>query len=187
LKYKYTGVGSVGSEKQVSGRMSGNKENKFQSRSVSHLMKRAVQFATHLYMAEAGKSGLTQRQFIVLQAVDAQEGQSQTDIVKITGIDRSTLADLVSRLMEQGYLQRRRSKDDARTNTVKLTPVGLKALKGVRQGADEVDKLMLSRFSASDRKVFLSCLTEMADEMDHLDNDVPEKPAAKIKLKRKTT
>jgi DNA-binding MarR family transcriptional regulator len=165
--------------------MSGNKEQKFQSRSVSHLLKRAVQFSNHLYMTEAGKQGLTQRQFTVLHAVDENEGKSQTEIVKITGIDRSTLADLVSRLMEQGYLQRRRSKDDARTNTVRLTPIGKKALKSVQGGADEVDKLLLNRFSVNDRKVVMGCLAELADEMDKLDQGEDEKPVTKVKLRRK--
>ncbi len=102
--------------------MSGTKESKQFSRSLSHLLKRSVQYSVHLYMEGVGKSGLTHRQFIVLQAADANEGKSQTDLVKITGIDRSTLADLVARLMSQGYLQRRRTKEDGRTNAVRLTP-----------------------------------------------------------------
>ena len=58
--------------------------------------------------------------------MDANDGKSQTELVKITGIDRSTLADLVARLMAQGYVQRRRTKEDARTNSVRLTPHGKK-------------------------------------------------------------
>ena len=76
----------------------------------------------HMYQGEVGKSGLTQRQFTVLIAVDQNEGVSQTALVKMTGIDRSTLADLVARLLAQGYLQRRRTKDDGRTNSVRITP-----------------------------------------------------------------
>ena len=40
------------------------------SRSPSHLLKRAAQYANLLYMGEVGKSGLTHRQFTVLLAVD---------------------------------------------------------------------------------------------------------------------
>jgi len=106
--------------------MSTSKEAKPFARSFSHLLKRAVQYSVHLYMEEVGKSGLTHRQFTVLAAVDSFDGKSQTELVKITGIDRSTLADLVSRLMAQGYLQRKRSKEDQRTNAVRLTPVARK-------------------------------------------------------------
>jgi DNA-binding MarR family transcriptional regulator len=166
--------------------MSGTKDIKFQTRSISHLLKRGVQYATHLYMTEAGKQGLTQRQFTVLNAIDANEGKSQTDLVKITGIDRSTLADLVSRLMEQGYLQRRRSKDDARANTVRLTPVGKKALKSVQGAADEVDKALLAQFSLNDRKTVMACLADLSAKMDDLDQVQPEKVSnGKVRLRRK--
>ena len=90
-------------------------------------------------MAEVGKSGLTHRQFTVLLAVDSNDGKSQTDLVKLTGIDRSTLADLVARLLAQGYLQRKRTKDDGRTNAIRITAIGKKMLKMAHPGADEVD------------------------------------------------
>ncbi len=100
-------------------------------------------------MGEVGKSGLTHRQFTVLLAVDNNDGKSQTDLVKVTGIDRSTLADLVARLLAQGYLQRRRTKDDGRTNAIRITAVGKKMLKTAQPGADEVDRQLLSLVPAA--------------------------------------
>ena len=55
--------------------MTGNKDVKQLSRSPYHLLKRAAQYAAHIYQGEVGKSGLTQRQFTVLLAVD-QNGTS---------------------------------------------------------------------------------------------------------------
>jgi DNA-binding MarR family transcriptional regulator len=165
--------------------MSGTKELKQLSRSFSHLLKRAVQYSVHAYMEEVGKSGLTHRQYTVLMAADAHDGKSQADLVKVTGIDRSTLADLVARLMSQGYLQRRRSKEDARTNSVRLTPAGKKVLRSAQGGADNVDKQLLSLVSASDRKTLIDCLSVFAAEMDKVDAEVPEKPAGKVRLRRR--
>ncbi len=137
-------------------------------------------------MEEAGKSGLTHRQFTVLSAADVHEGKSQTELVRITGIDRSTLADLVARLMAQGYVQRRRTKEDARTNSIKLTPMGKKALKSAQSGADDVDKKLLQLFSVSERKSLVDNLALIAAEMDKLDEEEAEKPAPiKVKLKRR--
>jgi DNA-binding MarR family transcriptional regulator len=161
------------------------KEAKVFSRSFTHLLKRAVQYSSHLYMEEVGKSGLTHRQFTVLSAVDSFEGKSQTELVKITGIDRSTLADLVARLMEQGHLQRKRSKDDARANAVRLTPVGKKALRTAQGGAEDIDRKLLSHFSAADRRVVNDCLALLAAEMDKVDAKpegvVEEKPKGRAK------
>ncbi len=165
--------------------MSGNKELKQFSRSVSHLLKRAVQYSVHAYMEEVGKSGLTHRQYTVLLAADANDGVSQTDLVKMTGIDRSTLADLVARLLAQGYLQRRRSKEDARTNSVKLTPAGKKILRTAQSGAETVDKQLLALIPSAERKSMIECLSILTAEMDKVEAVVPEKPAGKIRLKRR--
>jgi DNA-binding MarR family transcriptional regulator len=165
--------------------MSTTKEAKPFARSLSHLLKRAVQYSVHLYMEEVGKSGLTHRQFIVLAAVDSFDGKSQTELVKITGIDRSTLADLIGRLMAQGYLQRKRSKEDQRTNTVRLTPVGKKMLKSSQSGAEDIDRKLLSTFPVAERRVIMDCLSTLALEMDRVDTAQPELAGAKIKLRRR--
>jgi MarR family transcriptional regulator, temperature-dependent positive regulator of motility len=154
--------------------MTGTKEVKQLSRSFSHLLKRAVQYSIHTYMNAGGKSGLTHRQFTVLLAADAHDGRSQTELVKMTGIDRSTLADLVARLMAQGYLQRRRTKDDARTNAIRLTPIGKKMLKQAQAGAEEVDRHLLSMLPSGDRKTMMECLATLAAEMDRLEEAEPE-------------
>jgi MarR family transcriptional regulator, temperature-dependent positive regulator of motility len=168
--------------------MSGSKDAKVLARSFSHLLKRAVQFSVHRYNDEVGKSGLTHRQFTVLSAVDSNDGKSQTELVKLTGIDRSTLADMVARLMAQGLVQRRRTKEDARTNSVRLTPQGKKMLKSAQSAAEDVDKELLAAFPAGDRKTLIDCLTDMASAMDKIEDveDV-QKPQPKVRLKRRAT
>ena len=165
--------------------MSTPKEAKSFSRSFTHLLKRAVQYSSHLYMEEVGKSGLTHRQFTVLSAVDTLEGKSQTELVKLTGIDRSTLADLVARLMEQGHLQRKRSKDDARANAVRLTPVGKKSLRMAQGGADDIDRKLLAHFGTGDRRVVAECLTVLAAEMDKIDSSPESETREKSKPRQK--
>lgn len=166
--------------------MTTSKDVKQFSRSPSHLLKRAAQYATHIYMGEVGKSGLTHRQFTVLLAVDSNDGKSQTELVKLTGIDRSTLADLVARLLAQGYLQRRRTKDDGRTNAIRITTVGKKMLKMAQPGADEVDRQLLSLVPSGDRKGFLDNLAVLAAEMDKIEEKEPPKPARKIKSRKRS-
>jgi DNA-binding MarR family transcriptional regulator len=59
-----------------------------------------------------------------MAAIKAHPGGSQTDLVGLTGIDRSTLADVVRRMQKKGLLQRRRTKEDARAYAVRLTDRG---------------------------------------------------------------
>lgn len=49
--------------------------------SPSHLLHRAVQVALDVYAGEFGPTGVTQRQYAVLAAVEAREGLTQSDLV----------------------------------------------------------------------------------------------------------
>jgi DNA-binding MarR family transcriptional regulator len=75
-----------------------SKTNGELDRSPVHLLHRASQAVEEIFQAAGGDSDLTPRQLAVLATVAGNEGLSQTDIVNLTGIDRSTLADIVKRL-----------------------------------------------------------------------------------------
>jgi DNA-binding MarR family transcriptional regulator len=70
------------------------------------------------------KTGVTATQAQVLCTLLEYKGVSQTFLVGKTGIDRSTLTDVVVRMVRDGLLTRRRSKKDERTNVVNLTTKG---------------------------------------------------------------
>jgi DNA-binding MarR family transcriptional regulator len=127
-------------------------------RSATHLLHRAGQIAGDLFAAEADGL-LTPRQFVVLQAISLEEGLTQTDLVERTGIDRSTLADIVARLLRRGLLHRRRTKEDARAYAIKLTPEGAKALRSTKPAASTVDSKLLSVLPSGKRQDFLELLT----------------------------
>src|SRR6476660_9949621 len=93
-----------------------------------HLLHRATQLADSAFMRYLPpEANLTPRQLAVLEAVAANNGLSQTDIMAATGIDRSSIAALVKRLIKHGCLQRR-SSSDARLYAVKLTPTATSSL-----------------------------------------------------------
>jgi DNA-binding MarR family transcriptional regulator len=142
------------------------------------LLKRAAQFAAATYAGNVGRTGLTSRQFTILKAVEQNEGASQTKLVKATGIDRSTLADVVARLIDQGYLNRRRRADDARANTVRLSAAGRRALKTVSPGVEEVDRQILAALPRSHRKPFIEALAILAARLDGEEGAQPEEKVA---------
>ncbi|MBC6983170.1 MarR family winged helix-turn-helix transcriptional regulator [Caulobacter sp. 17J80-11] len=130
--------------------------------SPSHLLHRVLQIALDVYGEEAGPDGVTQRQFAVLTAVSADEGLTQTDLVKATGIDRSTLADLVARMIGKGLLARERSNADARANVVRLTDAGREALEAARPRVEAADARILALLPRGKREAFLNVLSLMA-------------------------
>ena len=74
------------------------------AQSPGHLLHRAQQFAAERFAKAMAGAKLTQRQFAVLHATAEREGLTQTELVKATGIDRSTLAELVARMVRNLYL-----------------------------------------------------------------------------------
>ncbi|MFN3932299.1 MAG: MarR family winged helix-turn-helix transcriptional regulator [Brevundimonas sp.] len=149
--------------------------------SPSHLMHRALQLALDIYTDEAGPDGLTQRQFAVLEAVSHKSGLTQTDLVRATGIDRSTLADLVSRMTTKGLLDRERSTIDARAKAVRLSEAGQAALDAARPRVEAADKRILALLPKARRDSFLIMLAELAGEADA----APVKAKADLKAAKK--
>lgn len=141
-----------------------------------HLLRRAQQFAYDLYMNEVGREGLTPRQFTVLHAVQQDEGLSQTDLVRKTGIDRSTLADMISRLLKKGLLQRERTKSDQRANSVSITATGKMALDTALPKVSKAEDSILQAVDTKLRSDFIAALSQIAQKMDEAE---APKPAAR--------
>jgi DNA-binding MarR family transcriptional regulator len=131
-------------------------------RSPSHLLHRALQLALDLYAEEVGAEGVTQRQYAVLAAVAENEGATQSDLVRITGIDRSTLADMAQRMIAKNLLERERSAVDARANAVRLTETGRETLETARPKVAAADLRFLKMLSGGGRReAFVTLLREL--------------------------
>ncbi|MGB7205270.1 MAG: MarR family transcriptional regulator [Anderseniella sp.] len=133
---------------------------------VSFWLKRAAQYSADLYAEQLGKSGLTQRQYTVLETLRRNEGRSQTVLVRQSGIDRSTLADLINRLEMQGYLRRERSENDARVNYVFLTESGREMLAKAEPMVSLVDKALVDSLPEGKREAFQTCLHLLSSRLD---------------------
>lgn len=141
-------------------------------RSPLHLLHRAGQCAGDIFQTEMGAGDLTPRQFAVLVTVAQNEGLSQTHLVERTGIDRSTLADIVRRMLKKGLLQRRRTKEDARAYAVKLTEEGWRTLKQAEPMAKRVDDRVLSALSgAPQRERFVTDLNTIIEALSRMQGE----------------
>jgi DNA-binding MarR family transcriptional regulator len=130
-----------------------------------HLLHRAGQCAEVLFTNETGKTDLTPRQYAILVSVSQNPDISQTGLVEQTGVDRSTLADIVRRLVKKGLLQRKRTRRDARMYAVRLTQKGQSALNSIKPAANRVDQRLLSVLAAGQRSDFLGALGEIVRAM----------------------
>ena len=132
-------------------------------RSPVHLLHRAGQCAADIFQAEI--SGLTPRQLAVLMAVASDEGANQMKLVEATGVDRSTLAEIVRRLCRKGLLQRRRTREDARAYAVNLTDRGRRVLNTALPAARHVDERVIGALPDKQREAFLTALASIVETL----------------------
>jgi DNA-binding MarR family transcriptional regulator len=139
--------------------------------SPTHLLHRAEQCAADVFARIAPAGLLTPRQYAILDAIRANEGISQTGLVDKTGIDRSTLADIVRRMLEKGLVQRERTSEDARAYAVRLTRKGSDLLRKMRPYAEEVDRKILESVPEEYRNTFFATLSGMVKDLVAAEND----------------
>lgn len=144
--------------------------------SMLHLLHRAGQIADEMFTEEMFGSDLTPRQFAVLGVLQRLEMASQTDIVNETGIDRSTLADIVKRLVARGLIARRRSKEDARAYAVRLTASGRDALKAAEPASERVESRLLKSLPQTRRDAFIDNLIQLVNVL--ASKEAPQKGAS---------
>ena len=89
-----------------------------------HLIRLCQQRAIDLFTEEVGTRGPTPRQFAVLISVLQTPGLSQTELVKASGIDRSTLTEVLRRMIYRGMISKSRAREDQRANAIYLTSKG---------------------------------------------------------------
>jgi len=130
--------------------------------SASHLLHRAEQLASECFAALA-KDALTLRQFSVLAAIATDPGLSQSALVRITGIDRSTLADMMSRMEKRGLVTRTASALDARALSIQLSQSGAAMLRGMDKHARAADAAILDLLSKPKRRALVAILAQLAD------------------------
>ena len=160
------------------------------SESPSHLLRRAEQFAAEIFLRAEAPDSITLRQSVLLAAIAEADGASQSNLVTATGVDRSTLAEMMARMEQRGLITRSAAEDDGRAKSVSLTSEGRRRLEGALPAMREVDKALLAALPVNRRSSFKSTLLALAEAADVQHAEAAEAPrsarkaAPKQKAKR---
>ncbi len=130
-----------------------------------HLLRRCQQRAVEIFMDEVGTARITPRQFALLLILAQRPGLTQTDLVTETGIDRSTVGDMIDRLVQRGLVRRRRSGRDQRANTLVILPAGLSLLHETMPAVERAQERIMSPLPPEVRDEFLAALRLMAGDV----------------------
>jgi DNA-binding MarR family transcriptional regulator len=127
----------------------------------AHLIHRAAVVARREFERHLGASAITAPQAFVLLAVAARDNANLMTLAADTGIDRSTMSDIVRRLVKRGLLTRQRSREDTRAVLVQLTEVGAQALLEIRQALHRSDAAVLAIVPADQHTNFPAILDRL--------------------------
>jgi DNA-binding MarR family transcriptional regulator len=134
--------------------------------SISHLLHRAAQLANDRFTELVGDP-VTLRQFEVLAAIAELPGLSQSELVRVTGVDRSTLADMLNRMERRDWITRTAAPLDGRALSVRLAAAGADIFRTTMPHAIAANAAVLDLLPRTKRRVFfniLSKLSKLADE-----------------------
>ncbi|MFM7010627.1 MAG: MarR family winged helix-turn-helix transcriptional regulator [Betaproteobacteria bacterium] len=125
------------------------------------LLHRASQLVENAYVTAAPDDGLTPRQLMALRFIASHPGCSQTDVVDNTGIDRSTLADILRRVLKRGLIERKRTKEDMRAYTINLSVPGERVLAAAEKTAKMTERGVMSKIAAPKQAALTAALTDL--------------------------
>ena len=98
--------------------------------------------------------GITGRQCAVLIAIDDQEPQSQQEVARRLGLDRTTMVALIDELETKNLVSRSPAPDDRRKNVVALTAHGRETLTAALAATTEAENNFLAPLSRADAETF---------------------------------
>jgi DNA-binding MarR family transcriptional regulator len=134
-----------------------------------YLIRRLDSRAASLYETFTGQSDLTPRRFGLLLTLFQAGALPQTELGKRLHLDRSTLGEMLSRMVERNLVERRAHERDRRAVEITLTLTGKRALMAAVRQALEAQAALLSPLPVYLRPVFMKCLQILADAEDPVD------------------
>ncbi|MBA2711581.1 MAG: MarR family transcriptional regulator [Tatlockia sp.] len=101
-----------------------------------------------------------------LMALYEQDGQTQTELQKIIGIEQPTVVRTLDRMERDGLIVRKQSITDRRVFNIYLTHKGHSCKKSVLSSAVSLNKLLLQTFSEIEQEIIRSYLQRLIDNLE---------------------
>ncbi|MDP9685411.1 DNA-binding MarR family transcriptional regulator [Streptomyces griseoviridis] len=120
---------------------------------------------------------ITSPQFAVLNALVAQPGLDQRTVGERVGLDRSTIAEVITRLSRRGLLDKVRDPQDGRRSLLRPTEEGTRVHRKLTVRTARMNQVFLAPLSAEEQGLFFDLVQRVADAAEGLRN--PAEPAAR--------
>lgn len=130
---------------------------------VGHLLRRAHQRATAIFMAELGDVfELTPMQYAALVKLRDAGEQSQNQLGRLIAMDPATAQGVIRRLEERGLVERTADAGDRRRSLLRLTKEGLALVEAAIPKGERVSAATLAPLTQAEQSRFLALLRKLA-------------------------
>ncbi|MFF9315723.1 MarR family winged helix-turn-helix transcriptional regulator [Streptomyces sp. NPDC014748] len=134
-----------------------------------HLARRLQQAHYLLWNAMVSEE-ITSPQFAVLNTLVAEPGLDQRTVGERVGLDRSTIAEVVSRLGRRGLLDKDRDPQDGRRFLLRPTAEGEKTHRRLAVRTARMNQVFLGPLSPAEQTQFFDLIRRVADAAEDLRN-----------------
>ncbi len=129
---------------------------------VGHLLRRAHQRATAVFMAELGDAfDLTPTQYAALVKLYGSGEQSQNQLGRLTAMDPATIQGVIRRLERRRLIERTVDPTDRRRTWLRLTEAGRTLAAAARTFGFRVSDRTLEPLGRDEKTLFLSLLRRL--------------------------
>jgi DNA-binding MarR family transcriptional regulator len=135
---------------------------------VGFLLRCASTIADASYYKQVGSAEITPRQFAVLLSLRNSGPMTQAALSSTIRMDRSTINEMVPRMIERDLISKSNAPDDKRAIHLALTAHGLKTLKELLPTTALSQDMILATLPKEYRRIFKHCL-EMIIEANEAD------------------
>lgn len=125
-----------------------------------HLLRRNHQRSYEIFN-QLVESDVTRQQIALLIGVKQCPGASQNDLVAHTGFDKSTLKEMLGRMIAKGWIERERDPEDSRAWRISITDAGARLLEENIAKVSAAQDEILAPLPLELRPIFLRCLRIM--------------------------
>ena len=130
---------------------------------IGHLLRRAHQKATAIFMAELGERfELTPTQYAALVKLHDAGEQSQNQLGRATAMDPATIQGVIRRLEERRLIERAADAGDRRRARLRLTAEGAALVRDAMARGPRVTTVTLAPLSPAEQARFLALLRKLA-------------------------
>lgn len=128
---------------------------------VAHLLRRAHQRASALFLTVLADAQLTPTQFFAMARLHEMGKLSQNRLGRLAAMDPATIQGVIRRLHERGYIERLVDPTDRRRMVLSLSPLGQETVMRLLADANRVGQDIVAPLNPDEQKIFVSLLKKL--------------------------